>query len=424
MKVKIKKLEGTARQLDIEMPKDVVSKAFEEVLEDIRKTAKIPGFRPGKAPIDIVRKRFMDDARDEVQRRLIPMGYQMALNDKSITPVSYPEVSEVSLELSGEFKFTAKVDVEPECDIKKYKGLKVEKEKVVVADEEVKEALERIRNMHAEFEKIDRPLGKGDFAICDVETYMDGKPISSKRNNMWIEVDKEVSLLGMGEALVGMKPGDKKDINVKLPKDYPDEKYADKDAVFSVEVKDTREKKVPELDDEFAKKIGKETSGQVEEEIKGQLSLRKEANAKVNMKNQIIEQLIKKHSFDVPGSMVERQMKVLMDRAENELLQKGVSAEAIGKHKEELNDKLYREAEDKVRVYFILSRIADCEDIQVEEKELEDWFASMAMSYNQDVEKVREYYEKNDLVDGLKEQLREDKTLEFLLSEAAVTEKA
>jgi len=227
----------------------------------------------------------------------------------------------------------------------------------------------------------------------------------------------------MGEELCGMKKGDKKDVEVTLPENYADKKYAGKKAVFKVEIKETKEKKLPELDDELAKKLGKNTMGEAREEIRTQLMERKEASSEIAMKNQILEQLFKKHPMDLPASIVERQLKVLMQKAENELAQKGVNKETIESHKEGLRAQLLKEAENKVRAYFILDAIADLEKIDVTDEEMDNWLKSLADSYNQPFDNVKKYYQDHDLLGGLKEQLREEKTLDFLLAEAVITEK-
>ncbi len=422
MKSKIKKLTGTSHQFDIEISKEKVDKAINEVLEEVRMEAVLPGFRKGRAPIDLVRKKHQKEILDEAVGRLIPQAYQHAIDEHGVEPVSYPEVSAVDIAHSGELTFKAKFDVRPEVNLKKYKGLKVKSGKVSITDEEFKEALERIRGIYAEYSATERPLQKGDIAVCDVETFMDSKLVAKKRENMWVEVNKEVSLLGMGEELCGLTKGDKKDIEVMVPENYPDKGYAGKKAFFKVEVKDTKEKKLPELDDELAKKIGKENIDDLRQEIRSQLLERKEANARVLLTNQLLEQLLKSHDFDLPASMVARQLKVLMEKMEAELVQKGVDAAAIETNKKTIEKKLAAEAENKVRLYFILDKIADNEKIQVTEEETANWLKSLADSINKPFEEVKKYYEEHDLLDGLREQLREEKTMDFLLSEAAINE--
>lgn len=420
MKSKVKKLDGTARQFEIEIPKQSVDEVFKQVIEDIKKNATVPGFRPGKAPLDIIQKQHQEEITDEVKQRLIPRGYQAVLEEHGMRPVSYPEISDINIGLAGTLSFKAKVDLHPEVSLKQYKGLKVSTKKIHVGTSEVDEALERIRNMSAEFIDTEGPIKKGEFGICDVETSMDGKVISKKRENMWIEADKEVSMLGIGEEIIGMNKADKKDIEAVLPETYPDKKYAGKKAVFHVEVKEVKMKKLPEFDGEFAKKWGKERMDEVREDLKDQLLQRKEANANIAMKNQIMDQLITRNPFAIPASMVQRQLKVLMEKAENELAQKGIDKEAIKEHKDKLEKQLALEAENKVRLYFMLDEVASRENVEVSDDEVEAWLKSLAQSYGKDDEEVKKYYQDNNLIEGLKEQLREDKALDFLLQEAVI----
>ena len=423
MKSRIKKLESTAREINIEMPKEAVDEVFREVLEEIKGTATIPGFRPGKAPMDIIEKKYGKEAIDETKKRVIPLAYQKALEEHGISPASYPEISDVALNLAGTLTFKVKVDCTPEVNLKKYKGFKVTRAQVKVTAEEVEETLKHFREMSAEFEDTEGPIGKGEYGICDVETFIDGKSVSKKRENMWIQADKESSMLGMGEELCGLKKGDKKEIEITLPENYPDKNYARKKAVFKVEVKQTKKKNLPELNDGFAEKMGKGTLEEVRSDIKANLAARKEANEKIKMKNQIMEQLLNKHVFDVPESMVKRQLKVLMEKAENELLQRGVDKDQIESHKGKLEEQLTKEARDKVSLYFILHEVANAEDISVTDEEADDWLKALAASYGQPFENVKKYYEEHGLMDGLREQLTEEKTLDFLVEEAVVTEK-
>ncbi len=423
MKSKIKKSNGTARHMEIVLPTDRVDKVLKEVLQEIRKEADIAGFRRGKAPEDLVLSNYREKIMDETKRRLVPQAYQDALAAHKVTPVSLPELSDVVMDPKGELSFTAKVDARPEIKLKRYKGIKAERRKITVTDDEVEEALSRVRNMHAEFIGTDGPIRKGDYGICDVEAFIDGKLISKKREKAWIEANRENSMLGLGEELCGMNAGEKKTIDVTLPEGYPDKKYAGKKAEFTVEVKEIREKKLPEMDDELAKKAGKETIAQLREELRTQIMERKELNDKIKMKNRIMEFLLKKHDFDLPESMVNRQFDVLMKRAKDELVKKGVDEKAIESHTGKLNEQLMKEARNKVRIYFILDEIADQEGISVTDEEVDAWLESMSGYYNQEFDDVKKYYEEHDLLGGVEEQLREDKTLDFLLSEAAVSVK-
>ncbi len=314
--------------------------------------------------------------------------------------------------------FKAKVDTQPEIDLKSYDGISVTTKKVNVEDAEVEGALEKIRGMFAEFSDKEGKLSAGDFAVADVDSFIGGESISKKRQNMWIEVSEEASLLGIGKKLEGLGKGENKEVEVTLPESYPDRKFAGKKAVFKVEVKEIKEKKLPAMDDALAAKVGKTTLAELREEVKDQIAGRKQENENVSMKNQILTDLMKKHKFDLPETMVARQFKVLMERAENELASKGMEEQAVKKETEKIKPALLKEAGDKVRVYFILDAISRKENITVSEEEIDAWIAALARSYSKPFEEVKKYYAEHDLVDGLYEQLKEEKTLDFLLEKA------
>lgn len=418
MESKIKNLEGTSKQLDITVPAVKVNSVLGEIITEIRNEVTIPGFRKGKAPVDLVFKHYRDDAMDQLKKRLIPEACQKVMDDHKISPVSYPEITGIEIDSAGALVFTAKIDTHPEVKLAKYDGIKVTSEKVKVDDADIEETIKRLTGMYAEFIPAERSVAKGDFAVCEVEAFIGGKSISKKRDSVWIEATKEGSMLGMGEELCGLKKGDAKEIDVTLPEAYPDKQYAGKKAEFKVLVKDVREKKVPAADDEFAKKLGKDTMLILREDIKKELLEGKENGVKIKMKNQIIDHLLKKHEFNVPESMVKRQTEVLMNKAKEDLLEKGVSAEAIESEKANLTAKIVPEAKNKVKLYFILDAVAGKENIEVSDDDVERWIQSIADYYRQPVDEVKKYYQDNDLLGGVKEEIREDKTLDLLLEKA------
>lgn len=423
MKSRIKDIKGTRKQLNVEMPKEKVELVFAEVFEDIKKSAEMPGFRTGKVPMEIVKKRYGQHAHDEVKKRIIPSAYQKALAEHEVVPVSYPDISDVLISPSGSLSFTAQFDAEPKVKLKKYTGIKVKKKKEEVSDEEVQKAIDKIREMNPEFEDKSGVLEKGDHAICDIETFSEGKAISKKRQDMWVEVDREASMLGMGKQLEGLKPGEEKEIDSTLPENYPDKKYAGKKVVFKVKVKQVKIKKVLPESEQLAGKVGKKDMAELREEIRQQLAQRKDMNTQIDMKNQVMEYLLSKNTFHVPETMVKRQQKVLEERAQNELAQKGVSGEAFEEHREKFGEQLFIEAQNKVKLYFILTAIAEEEKIEVSQQEVEAWLKKLGESYGQSLEDVEKYYSENNLMDGLREQLKEEKTIEYLLEEAQIVDK-
>ncbi|MDD5440121.1 MAG: trigger factor [Candidatus Omnitrophica bacterium] len=318
--------------------------------------------------------------------------------------------------------FKARVEVRPEINLQSYKGIAVKKKKSEITDDEAEATLKQLQGMYAQYQPITeaRALQKGDFAVCDVEVFIDGKPITKKHEKMMIEVSKDASLLGMGEDLAGMKAGEEKAIRKELPADYPDKKFAGTMADFKVNVKEIKEKKIPALDDEFAKDLGANDLATLRGNLKAKLLERKDADAVTDMKNQILEKLLKAYAIHVPPSMARRQLDILMKHLEEDLMSRGIPKDSVEAKKKEFEPKLKEDAVNKVRIYFILDTIADKENIKLKESDVDERIQKIADTYKQDAKTVRQYYETNDLIDGLLEQIREEKTLEWLLANADI----
>lgn len=424
MKSKVRYTNNSECHFEVEIPADVVDRTVAEVYKEIKKYAKIPGFRIGNVPHDLLEKYHGEQAREETLKRLIPTGYRQVLVEKQISVVGLPEISDIVFDKGKNLSFKAKVDIRPRIKLKKYKGISVKGKKVEVTNEEAEATLKRLQEMHAQFQPVTekRPLKKGDYAICDVEAFIDGKPISKKHENMWIEVSKEASMLGMGEDLVGVSVGEIKEVDANLPKDYPDKKYADKKAHFKISVKEIKEKKLSDIDDEFAKDLGAESLSALKEGVRKQLFAKKEANRTTDLKNQILDKLLKDYKISVPPSVAQRQFEILAKRLEEELLSKGIHKDSVAEKKKELEPRLKEEAQDKVRVYFLLEAISEKENIKVKQEDVDKRFETIAQMSQQDVAVVRKHYETNNLIDGLLEQLKEEKTLGWLLSQAEISE--
>ncbi|NQU94986.1 MAG: trigger factor [Candidatus Omnitrophica bacterium] len=422
MKTRIKNKEECTKLFQIEIPHEEVLRITEEVYREIKKIAKIPGFRPGFAPQDLLVKHYSKDAKEEVLKRLIPEGYKKAIENHKVIPVSPPRVFNISLEDGKPLTFEAQVDTRPHVKLRNYKKIKITKNRISVTQEEKEESISRLRNAYAKFNDVARPVKKGDYAVCSVEAFAEGKPISKKNDNMWITADKEASLLGLGEQLIGLEKGQTKEIDAKLPDNYPDKKFAGKMAKFKVLVNEVKEKGLPEVDDAFAKTLKMENVETLKKEIEDGLFARKENALKVNMQNQILERLLKDYKFGVPTNMANRQKEVLAKRVENELLQKGIQKEEAETKVKELDAKLAEDARDKIRIYFILDDIAEKEKIEVNEDDIDARIKMIASQAGQTPEDVKKYYEKENLLGGLAEEIKESKTLEFLLGEAEITE--
>lgn len=423
MKVELKELEPCRRLLEIEVPAEVVQIRFDRFYAELGKTAKVPGFRSGKAPRNILEMRYQGQARDEVLKRLIPDSYREAMRSHSLVPVDLPEISEVKFERDRPFSFKATVDIRPEIKLGNFKGLKVLKKKAEVRTEEVTKALVELQEASVQYVTVEaRPVQMGDYVSVDLEGFV-GEASIDKRNDLWLAVDKGSYLAGVPEGLVGARQGETKDINVTLPEDFAKKEFAKKMATFKVRVKEIKEKRLPPLDDELATSLGEFKSlDDLREVIKRDLGVRKDIECRTDVENQILDQLIKRSPFEVPGSLVKRQTDRLVREAKARLLYQGLKKEEIDSQEELLGKTLTSDALRQVKVAFILGEIADREKIEASDGDIERRIKEIARRSNQQPEEVRAYLEEKELLDNLRNELRTQKTLDFLVASAKVKE--
>lgn len=421
MKVEVKELEPCRRLLEIEVPVEDVKKGFDEFYAELGKAAKVPGFRPGKAPRNILEMRYQKEAREEILKKLIPDSYSEAMRKRSLIPVDLPEISEVKFEKSGPLSFKAAVDIRPEIKLGNYRGLKVLRKKAEVKAEEVAMALAELQEASAQYVAVEgRPIQRGDYVAIDLEGFVENVSID-KRSDLWLVVDKGSYIPGLTEGLVGLKPGQEKEIKLTLPEDFVRKEFAKYEATFKVGIKEVKEKTLPSLNDEFATSLGEfKTLDELREAIKRDLMARKEAECRADLENQILDQLIKSSPFEVPGSLVKRQTERLVKEAKVRLLYRGMKREDIDSQEEALRKNLAANALRQVKVAFILGEIADGEKIEVGDEDIERRIDEIARSSRQDREEVRNYLKEKDLLGDLRSEMRTQKTLGFLVANATV----
>lgn len=423
-KSKAKKMEECVTCLDIEVSKDAIDKAFEEVYDELARVVNIPGFRVGKAPKDLVKKQYAKDAHQEVLKRLIPEAYRKAIEEHKLTPVGMPAISDVSFEEGKLLSFKARIDTRPEFKLKSYKAIKLYRKKADVKPDDVEKTLESLRGVHAKYIAAgDRPVEMGDYVVADLDCSVDGKPFHKKRENIWLVVEKESFIPGLGEKMVGMKKGEEKDVESTLPKEYPDKALAGKIAVYHVAVKEIKVRQLPNLDDEFAKDLGKDNMTALKDAISKELEARIKASVEIDTENQLLNKLMDDNVFTVPASFVKRQTDFMVENSKQRLVDKGFKREELDKKDDEFRAKCKDDAVRQVRLMFILDEIAKNEHIDATEEDLENSYKSIAAQANTTPEEVKKHYEKEDMVDNLLDKIREEKTVEFLLKNAEITEK-
>jgi len=424
-KSKAKKLEECAACLDIEVSKDDIDKAFEEIYDELAKVVNIPGFRIGKAPKDLVKKHYAKDAHQEVLKRLIPEAYRKAIEEHKLAPVGMPSISDVNFEQGKPLSFKALFDTRPEFKLKNYLSLKLERKKVEVGVEDIEKTLESLRGVHAKYvASDDRPIEMGDYVVADLDCSVDGKPFHKKRENIWLVVEKDSFIPGLGEKMVGMKKLEEKDVESILPEKYPDKALAGKSATYHIAVKEIKVRQLPNLDDEFAKDLGKDNMAVLKEDIAKELEARMRSSAEVEVENQLLGKLMDDNVFAVPASFIKRQTDFMVENSLRRLEEKGFKRQDLDKKNDEFRAKCKDDAVRQVRLLFILDEISKAENIEASEIDLENAYKSIAAQANITMEEVKKHYEKENMVDSLLDKAREEKTIAFLLKSAVITEKS
>ena len=424
MKANVEEISSIKKKLSIEIPVDHVTKEVDSFYGELRKKAKIKGFRPGKVPRNILERHFKDYAKGEVIQKLIQDTYPTALSETNLHPVSPPVIDPGELENGKSFQYTAIIEIKPEIKMEGYLGLRIEGKKEGVKDEEVGERLRNLQNLHANLKTISeaRPIQTGDYVILDYEAKKDGKSLEEgKAIDFSVEVGGGQFIPALEEKLIGLRPEEEKEIEVSLPEDYGYQKWAGKTISFHVKIKEIKEKILPPLDDEFAKDLGDYSSLEaLKAKLKEEIEKEKELLLDRQLKDQAVDQLLQANSFEVPESMVDEQAKNLVSNTKLRLAAQGLALKNLSVSEEKLQEDYREMAKRQVRTFLILEKIASQEGISVMDDETEGRLKEIADRTHQKFDVVKRYYEKNGLIPELKAGVMTDKTLDFLLQKAEI----
>ncbi len=410
------------RELDLEIPAEEVTKATERVAKELARVARVPGFRPGKAPISLIKRRFADDIKGEVLQSLVPERVEKAVVEQKLSPVSQPQVDKLDFNEGQPLKFRAVFEVLPEFGLGTYKGLEIEMPPMDVTDEDVNKALEETRERAAAFAPVEgRALENGDFAQLKlVGTPADGgEPINA--DSVLCHVGAEETMEPFNTSLRGANIGDHKEFDVEYPADYPDEKLAGKKFHYAADVTGIKTKKLPELNDEFAKDVSDAaTLEELKTKIRESLVHQRDHRQRDLQRERVIAELVKLHDFPVPESLVESQMDVRLERMVRSLAQQGVDPRAVNLDWSALRGRQQDRAKDDVKAELIIDRIASTEKIDVTDEEVEHELEHVASHSGESVEAIRARLTKQGALDRMKAKLRSDKTLDWLAQNANV----
>ncbi|MBO8126226.1 MAG: trigger factor [Firmicutes bacterium] len=429
MQTELKKLDNNKVELKVEVEAEKVNDALEKAYRKLRRNVTIPGFRKGKAPRVLV-ERYLGSAAlyEEAINRLFPEAYSEALEKEGVEPIDDPELDLEQFEENKPFIFKATVEVKPEVKLGQYKGLKATKVIEKVDEVQVNMVLEQMRERQAELVTTDKTVvDKGDYVLLDFEGFVDGKPFSGgSGKDVILEVGAGRFLPDFEEGLVGAKVGETAEIEVSFPEDYGADFLQGKTAIFKVNVKEIKEKKLPELDDEFAKDVSEhETLAELKEEIKEVLAKDNERKATRNLEDELVRQVRENSQVEVPEKMVERQINRKINDLSMRLNQQGYTLEAYLEAEnltgEELREEFREGAREDVTTGLILEAIGKAEKITVSEEEYENRLREIFNASDEDLPKLKARLEHDGADHRIKDQLLGGKILQFLVDNADVT---
>ncbi len=410
------------RELDLEVPADEVSTAMERVAKEFARIARVPGFRPGKAPISLIRRRFAADIKGEVLQSLVPERVEKAVSEQKLTPVSQPQVDKLDFAEGQPLKFRAVFEVLPDFELANYKDLELEMPVMDVTGDDVTKTLEEMRERAAAFAPVEgRPAENGDFVQLKLMGAPAGGGDPVQADNVLCHIGAEETMEPFNENLRGANTGDHKDFDVQYPADYPDAKLAGKTYRYSVEVLGIKTKKLPELNDEFAKDVSDATTlDELRTKLREGLGAARDQKHKDLLREKILASVVKLHDFPVPESLVEHQMDVRLERVVRSLAAQGVDPRAVNVDWVTLRQRQQERATDDVKAELIVDRIASTENIDVAEAELDRELEHAASHSGESAQAIRARLTKQGTLDRMKAKLRSDKTLDWLAQNSRI----
>jgi trigger factor len=427
--ISVENLAPCKKLLRVEVDAKTVDDTFESVAKDFQKQAALPGFRPGKAPRALILKKYEAEIKDEVKRKLIGENYRKALEEKKLQAIGYPDIEEIQFARGQNLQFAATIETAPEFQLPEYKGLPVKREDKSVTDEDVDRALKLLARQHVKFETVARELRMGDIAVVNYTGACDGKPITdtaptatglTEKKNFWLDIEPNAFIAGFAEQMSGAKAGEKRRVTVDFPADFVTKELRNKKGEFEVEIVEVKEKIAPPVDDELAKKYGAESLEKLRAGVRVDLENELKYTQGRAIRGQIVRQLLDRVNFDLPETAVAQETRNVVYDIVRENSQRGVTRETIEKQKDEIYTMAGRSAQERVKLAFLVKRIADQEKISVSEEEILKRAQSLAAMYQISLDKFIKDLQKRDGVHELYDQVAHEKVLTFLENNAKV----
>jgi trigger factor len=424
MKTSVDAVSGVEKKIRVEIPADEVSRRIEEEFVELRKVVPLKGFRKGKAPMDMVKRLFRDSVKAEVSERLVKESLSDAIKDKDLKVLSMGGVDGGKLVEGEDFVFTTTVEVVPEVEAKDYKGLPVSMEKAEVTDEDVATAIERLRTPYARFlPEEGRKAQRGDLAEFGFTATSGGETVESNDDVSIVLANGIPFGTEFEEKMLGVGAGEARSFEIAFPPHHPVPKYAGKTVAFEVKVRGVRERKLPDLDDAFAKQFGDvEGLDDLRAKMRERLVAEASERARRGAEELLRKGLAERNVFDVPATLVKRQTVAMIRDTVERMGSQGVDLKKMKLDVDKMSERLAPSAERMVRVGLLIDAIARQENMDVAFSEIDAEMRRMAEAAGMELEKIRETYGSEEQLDALRDRLLEAKVMNFLMENADVKE--
>ena len=426
MQYTVEDVSSVKKTLHIEIPQDEVARELEKAYNQLKKSAKIKGFRPGKVPRSVLERMFKKDVHADVSSRLIQGSFIDAIKQSELRVVGNPQLDPPELAADSPYKYDATVEITPDITDVDFKGLSLKRTLYEASDSEVDVQLKTLQKSMAQQQKIadDRPAQEADFVLIDLEGSRDGKPVPEfdKTENFSLQIGKAVISEDFDSQISGMKAGDTREFEVKFPEDFANENLAGLEISFKATLNEIREEILPEINDALAKKAGPyESLDDLKKIIVDNLKQGYSKRVEQELNEQIFSELIAKTDFEVPDTMVEMELDGIVAEAERSFSYRNTTLEEMGLTREGIAEKYRDTALKQVKRHLILGKIIDQESLTLPDEELEGGLQEMSENFNQPLEEIKKYYDQNpDNLEFFKHTLLEKKAIKLIIDSSII----
>lgn len=429
MNVTVENLGPCKKLLRFDIDVAAVDAAFGDVAKDFQKQASLPGFRPGKAPKDMVLKRYEQDIEAEAKRKLMGDNYRKAVQDHKLEVIGYPDIEEIQFGKGQAMQFAATIETAPEFSLPEYRGLVAQREKRGVTEEDIEKALGLLAERVSNFNKVEREVKDGDFVVVNYAGSSEGKPLAeiaptakglTEQKGFWVEVKADSFIPGFALQLVGARSGDKRTVNVDFPADFVTPELQGRKGTYDVEVVEVKEKSVPAIDDAFAKTYGADNVNALREGVRRDLQNELNTKQSRSVRGQLVKKLLDQLNLDLPETLVAQETRNVVYQIVQENQQRGVSKEAIDSQKDQIFQASQSTAKERVKASFVFQKIAEKEGIRVEPEQVNARIYALSQQYQMAPDKFAKELEKRNGIQEIWSQLLNEKVIDFLQQNAKI----